>query len=223
MKSHRRVTLKTLRATCRWENRAFFLFTHVVLSGHIRTFVLRSKHVVCLFVLHVRCKCEISASLSLVSNVRCYFNTYSGSAVRYQVLWFSVGPLQVLALVVDRNKTLVLIRIRHISFDSCLLPLACRRHTTDVGRIFVICGWVVVGKALTTKCGGGYVCPPPSLTFFGLSFLTDFFFEHVGNLLRIQGKFLFRLKYFPKTPFFALPPPTPGCSSDTHAWKFCSW
>ena len=35
---------------------------------------------------------------------------------------------------------------------------------------------------------------------------------------------LFRLKYLPKTLFFALPLPTLGyVAQTTHAWKFCSW
>ena len=52
---------------------------------------------------------------------------------------------------------------------------------------------------------------PTRQLFLALSLLIDFF-EHVGNLLLIQKKILrisnllFRLKYFPKTLFFALPP-----------------
>ena len=81
---------------------------------------------------------------------------------------------------------------------------------------------------LTTKCGGGYVWPP-SLTFVCFELFDWFFFEPVGNLLLIQGKLLrisnllFRLKYLPKTLFFALPPPPLGSvAQTTHAWKFCS-
>ena len=66
--------------------------------------------------------------------------------------------------------------------------------------------------------------PPLPLTFFALSFLIDFFFEAVGNMLQSLGKlsrianFLFRSRYFKKTLFFALPPPTLGSvAQTTHA------
>ena len=65
---------------------------------------------------------------------------------------------------------------------------------------------------------------PPPLTFFALSFLIDFFFEAVGNTVPSLGKLsrmsnlLFRLRYFKKTLFFTLPPPTLGSvAQTTHA------
>ena len=63
---------------------------------------------------------------------------------------------------------------------------------------------------LTTKCGWeGTYAPrhPHSVNFFLLWAFWLIFFEPAGNLLFIQGKLLrisnllFRLKYFPKTPF----------------------
>ena len=58
---------------------------------------------------------------------------------------------------------------------------------------------------LTTKCGG-HIWRRTANSFLLWAFWL-IFFEPVGNLLLIQGKllrisnFLFRLKYFPKTPF----------------------
>ena len=62
--------------------------------------------------------------------------------------------------------------------------------------------------------------PHPSLTCFAWSFLVDLFFEHVGNLLPVQGKLLriskllLRLKKFPKTLFYPTTTYSGVCSSD---------
>ena len=60
---------------------------------------------------------------------------------------------------------------------------------------------------------------------FALSFLINFFFEHVGNLLSIQKKtlrisnVLFRLLYFPKRFFCPTTTYSGLCSSDPPCMK----
>ena len=158
-----------------------------------------------------------------VKNILSAFTTHSESLLRFNRVRDTV----------DYHGLKVRCMVEHIS-SACLWANGgtFNQYSPKLENAWLLTGRVepCTTSVLTTKCARGVGTYGLPLIFCSFERFDRSFLEPVGNLLFVQEKLLrisnllFRLKYFPKTLFFALPPHILGSVAQTaHTWKFWFW